>query len=537
MGITAKGAWEAVKRHFREMNVDIQTTLFTVAGVGDMSGDVFGNGMLQSRAIRLVAAFDHRDIFIDPDPDPALSFEERRRLFEMPRSSWQDYGRAKISKGGGVYSRSGKYIALSGEARALLGVGASATPEEVMAAVLRAPVDLLWFGGIGTYVRASAETVAQINDKANDAIRVPAKDLHAKVIGEGANLAVTQRGRIEFARSGGRINTDAIDNSAGVNTSDEEVNIKIALEAAIAAGKLDRQARNTLLAAMTGEVAASVLRNNYLQTLAISIAEADGIAEFGFLRRLMQRFEKFDHLNRELENLPSDEAMAEREAAGAPLTRPELAVLLAYAKIDLKRSLIASAALDDPFPGRALAAYFPPGMRERFAEEVAHHPLRREIVATSLANSVIDAGGPTFIVRLMEETGREAADIAYAGTAAMAVFGLEEVLAGIGQLDGRMDGRKQLLLYRQVRDQLRKQTAWFLQLGISNEHLAREIERYREIAIKLEANPGAGPAREALPRAQSELRRLEGWGVPAELARRLTFLETATQVLETLRGQ
>ena len=292
MGITAKGAWEAVKRHFREMNVDIQTTPFTVAGVGDMSGDVFGNGMLLSKATKLVAAFDHRDIFIDPDPDPAASFEERQRLFNLPRSSWQDYNRAKISKGGGVYSRSEKYIALPAEALKLLGVGASVPPAEIMAAIVKAPVDLLWFGGIGTYVRGSGETDAQVNDKANDAIRVAARELQANVIGEGANLGVTQRGRIEFALLGGRINTDAIDNSAGVNTSDAEVNLKIALGSACAAGKLDTRARNELLAAMTDEVAASVLRNNYLQTLAISLAEMDGVADLGFQQRLMQKARK-----------------------------------------------------------------------------------------------------------------------------------------------------------------------------------------------------------------------------------------------------
>ncbi len=316
MGITAKGAWEAVKRHFREMNVDIQATPFTVAGVGDMSGDVFGNGMLLSKATKLVAAFDHRDIFIDPDPDPAASFEERQRLFNLPRSSWQDYDRAKISKGGGVYSRSEKYIALPAEALKLLGVGASVTPAEIMAAILKAPVDLLWFGGIGTYVRGSGETGAQVNDKANDAIRVAARDVQAKVIGEGANLGVTQRGRIEFALQGGRINTDAIDNSAGVNTSDAEVNLKIALGSACAAGKLDTPARNGLLAAMTDEVAASVLRNNYLQTLAISLAEIDGIGDLGFQQRLMQRLEMLGHLNRALEGLPSDAAIAERADGG-----------------------------------------------------------------------------------------------------------------------------------------------------------------------------------------------------------------------------
>ncbi len=396
MAITARGAWEAVKRHFREMDIDIQTSPFTVAGIGDMSGDVFGNGMLQSQAIKLVAAFDHRDIFIDPDPDPAPSFEERKRLFELPRSSWQDYDRAKLSSGGGIYSRNEKYIALSQEAQTLLGVSATLTPAELMAAIVKMSADLLWFGGIGTYVRASSETDAQVNDKANDAIRVAAKDVRAKVIGEGANLGVTQRGRIEFALNGGRINTDAIDNSAGVNTSDVEVNIKIALGAAVAAGKLDGPSRNRLLAEMTGEVAASVLRNNYLQTLAIGLAGMDAAASLDVHERLIEKLEESGRLNRALENLPSKAAMAERAAAGKALTRPELAVLLAYAKIDLNHELLASTVPDDPHLGRALAEYFPPVLRERFADEIARHPLRREIIATSLANAIVNTGGMDF---------------------------------------------------------------------------------------------------------------------------------------------
>ncbi len=535
MGITAKGAWEAVKRHFREMNIDIQTAPFTVAGIGDMSGDVFGNGMLLSKTIKLVAAFDHRDIFIDPDPDPAVSFKERMRLFHLPRSSWNDYGRSKLSKGGGVYSRSEKYITLSAEAQKLLGVGPAITPAGIMAAIVKAPVDLLWFGGIGTYVRASGETDAQVNDKANDAIRATAKDLRAKVIGEGANLGVTQRGRIEFALAGGRVNTDAIDNSAGVNTSDAEVNIKIALGAAAAAGKLDTPARNELLAAMTDEVAASVLRNNYLQTLAISLAEMDGLADLGFQQRLMQTLESQGHLDRALENLPSDAAILERQAAAKPLTRPELAVLLAYAKIDLNRSLIGSAVPDDPHLGRALRAYFPPLMRERFADEIAQHPLRREIIATSLANDIINSGGPTFIVRLMEETGNTPEDIAYAFAAVMAVYGLGTIYAGIDSLDGKTGGRQQLLLYRRVQDLLRKQTAWFLRHGLSEESLEPEIERYRDGVEYLAINLAAALPKEALARIENEQEQLEAEGVPAALAQRLAAMGPLLQALDAVR--
>ena len=462
MGITARGAWEAVKRHFREMNVDIQATPFTVAGIGDMSGDVFGNGMLLSKAIKLVAAFDHRDIFIDPDPDPAMSWEERRRLFELPRSSWQHYDRSKLSAGGGIYSRGEKSVTLSAEAQSLLRLKAVVTPNELLNAILRAPVDLLWFGGIGTYVRGSGETDLQVSDKANDAVRVAAKDVQAKVIGEGANLGVTQRGRIEFALLGGRINTDAIDNSAGVNTSDVEVNIKIALGAAVAKGKLDTRSRNELLAAMTDEVASAVLRNNYLQPRAISLAEMDGLSDLGFQQRLMQRLERQGRLDRAVETLPSDAALLERQVARQPLTRPELAVLLAYAKIDLEDELIQAPVPGDPYLAQALFAYFPPMMRERFAAEIDEHPLRREIIVTSLSNDIVNRGGPTFIVRMIEETGRDPADIAYAFAAVMAVYQVQAMYAGIDALDCKIDGQSQLCLYRRVQDLLRRQTAWFL---------------------------------------------------------------------------
>jgi glutamate dehydrogenase len=536
MAITARGAWEAVKRHFQEMNIDIQSTPFTVAGVGDMSGDVFGNGMLLSKAIKLVAAFDHRDIFIDPDPDPGTSWLERKRLYDLPRSSWQDYDRAKISKGGGVFARTEKFISLSPEARKLLGLKAVATPAEVMAAIVKAPVDLLWFGGIGTYVRGSGETDAQAGDRANDAIRAAAKDLQAKVIGEGANLGVTQRGRIEYALLGGRINTDAIDNSAGVNTSDVEVNIKIALGAAVQAGKLDTPSRNQFLIAMTDEVAAAVLKNNYLQTLAISLADKEGLGDLGFQERLMQRLEKEGRLNRALETLPSDAAIAERAAAGKPLTRPELAVLLAYAKIDLNAALIASSVPDDPYLGRALVSYFPPLMRERFADEIRVHPLRREIIATCLTNDIINSGGPTFIVRLVEETGNTPSDIAYAFEAVMAVFGLTGLYSAIDELDGKIDGQIQLKLYQRVQALLRRQTSWFLRHGLSEESLEPEIARYRDGVAGLAASlPDLLPARASSSLAEDQQRLLAD-GVPPKLAQDLSSLGPLSQALDIVQA-
>lgn len=535
MGITARGAWEAVKRHFRERNIDIQTQPFTVAGIGDMSGDVFGNGMLLSKAIKLVAAFDHRDIFIDPDPDPAVSFEERKRLFELPRSSWQDYDRAKLSKGGGIYSRSVKSIRLPGEAQALLGVKPVVTPNELLAAILKAQVDLLWFGGIGTYVRASGETDLQAGDKANDAIRVAAKDVRAKVIGEGANLGVTQKGRIEFASLGGRINTDAIDNSAGVNTSDVEVNIKIALGSAVAAGKLDAGARNALLAAMTDEVASAVLRNNYLQPLAISLAELDGLSDLGFQQRLMQRLEKEGRLDRGVENLPSDAALLERQQAQHALTRPELAVLLAYAKIDLEDELLKSEGPADPNLGTALAYYFPPMMREHYAAEIEAHPLRREIIATSLANDIINKGGVTFVVRMIEETGRSAAEIAHAFAAAMAVYHLRALYEGIDALDGKIGGQTQLRLYRRLQDTLRRHTAWFLRHSHFKEGLGPEIARYGEGAGFLTANLASIMTDEAKARLEEEETRLKAEGLPADLAKRIAALEPLSQALDIVR--
>ncbi|MGN6103422.1 MAG: NAD-glutamate dehydrogenase domain-containing protein, partial [Devosia sp.] len=371
MGITARGAWEGVKRHFREMGRDIQAEPFTVAGVGDMSGDVFGNGMLLSPKIRLVAAFDHRDIFIDPDPDPTMSLAERQRLFGMERSSWQDYNRAIISAGGGVYPRSAKSIELAPEARALLGlIAGELTPQEIIRAILRAPVDLLWFGGIGTYVRGHDETDAEVGDRANDAVRITGRDIRAKVVGEGANLAVTALGRLDFALEGGRINTDAIDNSAGVNSSDLEVNIKIALGGLVAANRMTLEQRNDLLASMTDEVAALCLRNNYLQTLALSLAERESAVALPEHRLLVESLERRHLLDRAVEFLPDDATLDARATAARGFTRPELAVLLAYAKNSLQADLIASPAPDDPYLARDLFAYFPARLATEHREAI-----------------------------------------------------------------------------------------------------------------------------------------------------------------------
>ncbi|WP_279483100.1 NAD-glutamate dehydrogenase [Aureimonas sp. SK2] len=465
MGITARGAWEAVKRHFREMGRDgkawdIQSEPFTVAGCGDMSGDVFGNGMLLSKKIRLVAAFDHRDIFIDPNPDEARSFEERQRLFALPRSSWADFDRSVISSGGGVFSRRDKLIRLSPEAANAIGFDkASGTPAEIISAILKSPVDLLWFGGIGTYVRASTETNLDVGDRANDAVRIAGREVRAKVIGEGANLGLTQAGRIEAARSGVRLNTDAIDNSAGVNTSDVEVNFKIALRQPLAEGRISREERDRLLGSMTDEVAALVLANNYAQTLAISLEEKAGVSRLALQARLMSALEEMGALDRQVETLPSPGAIADLRARGQCLTRPELAVLLAYAKIDLFNTLVAGPLPDDPYLAGRLLAYFPKALREKFEADVLAHRLRREIVATGLANGFVNHLGLSFATVLRDATGRSGSVLAAAYVAIHDGFDIADLLRQIDALDARLPGSVQNDLYAAV--------SFFLQVGVA----------------------------------------------------------------------
>ncbi len=480
MGITARGGWEAVKRHFREMDIDIQSTPFTVVGCGDMSGDVFGNGMLLSKFIKLLAAFDHRDIFIDPDPDPAKSYAERKRMFGLARSSWQDYSPKLISKGGGIFSRSAKSITLTKEIQELLGVDAKQmAPNDLIRAILKAQADLLWFGGIGTYIRATDETDDDVGDRANDALRITAPEVGAKVIGEGANLGLTHRARIEFSKKGGRVNTDAIDNSAGVNSSDLEVNIKIAVGAAEQAGKLNRKARNKLLADMTDEVAALVLRNNYQQTLSLTLTEERGLDEISYQARFMRDLERQGLLDRDVEFLPDDAAMAEREADGVALVRPELSVLMAYAKITLFDRLLASKVPDDRYLGRELNRYFPVQLQKKFPDQIAGHKLRREIIATMLANSMINRGGATMINRLTDETGADVDEIAAAFAMARDSFGLVALNGEIDALDNKVASKTQVGLYLDLQDLQRRQTAWFLRNASMTAGLEKQIEHYR----------------------------------------------------------
>ncbi|RDE09663.1 NAD-glutamate dehydrogenase [Pelagibacterium lacus] len=525
MAITARGGWEAVKRHFREMDIDIQTQGFTVAGVGDMSGDVFGNGMLLSKTIRLVAAFDHRDIFIDPDPDSERAYRERQRLFDLPRSSWADYDAALISEGGGVFSRQTKSIPLSPQMQTLLGLATpTAGPGEIISAILRAEVDLLWFGGIGTYIRASDEADAEVGDKANDAIRVAGRDVRARVVGEGANLGVTQRGRIEYALGGGRINTDAIDNSAGVNSSDLEVNIKIALSDMVRSGALDMEARSAFLAEMTDEVAALCLRNNYLQPLALSLIERRGMAEFPDLVDLMAELEATGELNRAIEYLPDDAVLAERAAAGTGLTRPELAVLLAYAKNTLYTELLASPTPDDPYLARELYRYFPATLERRYPETIETHRLRREVIATVLANAMINRGGPAFVSKLVAMTAAEPGAVAFAYALARDSFELPGLHAAIDALDNRVPGDLQLTLYAEAQALQVSQALWFLRNEDFTEGLSDLVERYRE---------GIAAIRVALPDLVSPFlaesiatreKQFEEGGTPPDLARRIAAL-------------
>jgi glutamate dehydrogenase len=527
MGITARGAWESVKRHFRELGIDTQRTDFTVVGIGDMSGDVFGNGMLLSRHIKLVAAFDHRHIFIDPDPDAARSWEERKRLFELPRSSWADYDPALISAGGGVWPRAAKSIPISPQARRVLGIDAEQlAPNELIAAILRAPVDLLYNGGIGTYVKASTESHAEVGDRANDAVRIDGRELRCRVVAEGGNLGFTQRGRIEAALNGVRLYTDAIDNSAGVDTSDHEVNIKILLGLAIAEGELTEKQRNALLAQMTEEVAALVLRDNYFQTQSISYTARIGVKLLDQQARFIRFLEKSGRLNRALEFLPSEEEIAERKARGLGLTRPELAVLLAYSKMWLFDELLASDVPEDPWIGTALARYFPAALRSRLAAYIPKHPLRREIIATHVVNSMINRAGATFVHRLMETTGASAPQIVRAYLLGREVFGFVPLWQSIEALDDRVPDAVQAEMVLAAGRVGARVVTWFLRSRRLNDPMETVFARFAPAVAALR---GGAPAGEA---ASARARRWIEAGVPEALAREVDGFERLYAALD-----
>jgi glutamate dehydrogenase len=519
MGITARGAWETVKRHFRETGVDIQATPFTVVGVGDMSGDVFGNGMLLSKAIRLVAAFDHRDIFLDPDPDPALSHAERQRIFNLARSSWADYDQSKISRGGGVYSRSMKTIPLSPEVKAFTGLSVDQIePTELIRALLKSPADLLWFGGIGTYVKASTQSHADVGDKANDALRVNGNELRAKVIGEGANLGMTQAGRIEYALAGGRLNTDAIDNSAGVDTSDHEVNLKILLNASIAAGELKAEARDPLLARMTDDVAALVLADNYNQSLALSVAQRGGAWESDAYGRFMRALEREGRLNRSVEGLPSDENLRARANRDEGLTRPELAVLLAYAKLQLFQEINASGLADDPFFETTLRGYFPSAAGDTLTKGLKAHRLRREIIATVLANDIINRGGPVFMHRLKEATASEAPGLARAYMIALNVFDIDRLARQINALDNAVSADIQNRMHSSLALHLQRQTLWFFRHVPASLPILDAIRPYAEGVARLKGTFSSLVSEAEGHAIQATIAEYRAAGVPEDLA-------------------
>jgi glutamate dehydrogenase len=535
MGITARGAWESVKRHFREMGRDCQSEDFTCVGIGDMSGDVFGNGMLLSTHTRLVAAFDHRHIFLDPNPDAAVSYAERQRLFELPRSTWADYNPALISEGGGVHPRTAKRLDLTPQVRRSLGIDESVTeltPPDLLRAILTAPVDLLWNGGIGTYVKAGSETHADVGDKANDAIRVNGAELRCRCVGEGGNLGFTQLGRIEYAISGaggegGRINTDAIDNSAGVDTSDHEVNIKILLDSIVRDGDLTDKQRNELLAAMTDEVGQLVLANNYQQNIAL----ASGLYQAGNLahvhRTYVSKLEAEGKLNRTLEYLPTDQRFAERVQSGRGLTGPELSVLLAYTKNLMYGELLETALPDDPYLRNALLAYFPTDLRERYPDRIDEHPLRREIVTTLVVNDLVNEAGTTFAYRLGMETGGTMEDLARAHTVSSVVYRIPELMAEVAALDNVVSAEMQTRMRLEGRTITERASRWLTVNRRPPIDIAWQIEFFQAPTARLlDELPEVMFGRE-LDLFVERRDRLTKAGVPEELATRVAVLPPA----------
>jgi glutamate dehydrogenase len=537
MGITARGAWESVKYHFRERGVDVQSQPITVVGIGDMSGDVFGNAMLRSEHIKLVAAFDHRHVFIDPAPDAAATFAERRRLFTLPRSSWDDFDRSIMSRGGGVFPRSLKSVALTPEMRQLLDVASDVvtlSPTELIRAVLRAPVDLIFNGGIGTYVKSSIEPQSAAGDKANDGLRVDGVELRAHVVAEGGNLGFTQLGRVEIAREGGRINTDAIDNSAGVDTSDHEVNLKILLNRAVTSGRITQDERNALLESVTEDVAALVLRDNYEQNVLLGMARTLSPALLTVHQRFIQTLVTSGQLDRELEFLPSDKQLEQRAAEGIGLLSPENAVLAAYAKLSLTHHIEDSSLPDEPWFQQVLAEYFPVSIAERFRDELVHHPLRREIITTSLVNEMVNRGGTTFVFRAAEETGADPAEVARAYTVVREVFDLPQLWREIESLDNVAPTVAQHAAYAEVRRLIDRATRWFLDARFPINDVAAEVERFAATMREL------GPRISELVRGaelddiRHEAQRLSRLGLSVEIATKVAELLSAFLLLDVV---
>ena len=541
MGITARGAWESVRRHFRSLGVAVQSDDFTVVGIGDMSGDVFGNAMLLSPHIKLVGAFNNDYVFLDPSPDTEASFAERRRLFDLRASSWRDYDPTAISEGGGVFARSAKRIPLSEQVREALDVEAEAlTPDELIRVLLRAPVDLLWNGGVGTFVKASSESNGEVGDKANDGVRINGAELRCRVVGEGGNLGFTQKGRIEYALSGGRLNTDAIDNVAGVNCSDHEVNLKILLDAAVADGELTTSQRNELLVALTDVVAKRVLGESYAQALALSLERGQASELLDLHARLIDDLDRRGQLDRELEELPREQDIRDRKAANEGLTGPELSVLLAYAKITLDADLLESDLPEDAYLRSDLVDALPASLRARFQPRMRQHRLRREIVTTDLANSIVDYAGTTFVSRLAEETGADTAHIARAYAVAVAVFEMRGFWREVQALDDVVDEETQFKMLLQGRRLLTRAARWLVRNRRPPLDIGAAVSDY---------SPGAATLSEALPELLGGLdgdawhvrvADFAGAGVPSALASRVAALDAlffAFDIVEIVRGR
>ncbi len=525
MGITARGAWESVKRHFREMGVNIQTQDFTCVGVGDMSGDVFGNGMLLSKHIQLLAAFNHMHIFVDPDPDPSSTWVERKRLFDMGRSSWSDYDTSKLSKGGMIFERSAKSLKLTPQIKARFRIESdTVTPNELMKIILKHDADLMWFGGIGTYIKAAHESAADVGDRANDAIRINGADIRAKVIGEGANLGATQLGRIEFAAHGGRSNTDSIDNSAGVDSSDHEVNIKILLGQVTQSGRLTQPARNKLLAKMTDEVGGLVLRHNYDQSQAITLIQARGLNALDNQHRLMKTLERANRLNRTVEYLPDDEVIMERATGKHGLYRPEIAVLLSYAKLWTYDELLASDVPDDPYLFNDLVRYFPTPLRVAYRNDIAKHRLRREIIATRLTNNLVNRMGGSFVNEVREKTGLGVATIARAWFIAQEIFEMPKLWAEIESLDNKVPAQTQTSMMIDTHHLLEWVTLWFLRHGDKGLDIGSHCNAFADGMQKLAQNLTPTLPKHYVSDLKSRAQPYIDHGVPEALALRVSNL-------------
>ncbi|MDX1633355.1 MAG: NAD-glutamate dehydrogenase [Marinobacter sp.] len=536
MGITAKGAWVSVERHFRELGINPAKDLFSVIGIGDMAGDVFGNGLLRSDKARLVAAFNHMHIFVDPDPDPATSFEERKRLFELPRSAWSDYNPDLISKGGGVFSRSAKSIPVSAEMKKLLGIKSDRVPPNMLIShILKAQADLLWFGGIGTYVKSQSESHTDVGDKANDGLRVDGRELRCKVVGEGGNLGMTQLGRIEFALQGGRLNTDFIDNAGGVDCSDHEVNMKILLNRVVASGDLTEKQRNLMLEQMTDDVADLVLLNNYRQTQAISIASVEAATRLEEYRRLMNTLEAEGKLNRQLEFLPDEDVLADRKVRKQGLTRPELSVLISYVKADLKQALIASDLPDEPSLTQEMYKVFPQALTREFTQELHNHQLKREIIATQIANDMVNHMGITFVERLSQSTGASSPAIALAWIIARDVFRLDTWWNRIEALDYEVPAQLQIRLMNDLMRLIRRSVRWLLRNRRSELNIQSHMDRFCNSIGKITANLPDYLGEQAVAEWQKQHQGLRDQGVPEELANVLagtSYLYSALGIIE-----